>query len=129
MNNNKILSISRTEKAELKLLLESLEKLLSNLISNYGDIRSLNEISEERQFLCDKVWYNFHLSAISNETYLGNTPQEILAGAFSNADRIVDTYGEENLIVNDEFEGGELIGKYMALSWVLGMEWDEIPIG
>ncbi len=107
-------------------IIESIQEFVFDIKTRFADTRNLREIKEECQILYDKIWYGFHLSAISNGGYDDNKSQEILQRIFSQADRLVDKYGEENLIINDYYDAGEVWGKYAALSWVLGADWDDI---
>ena len=45
-------------------------------------------------------------------------------GALSSTQKMIDKYGEENLGPYSDFEWGISNGKFSALRWVLGFDWD-----
>lgn len=89
------------------------------------DIRSLNEVVEMMNELCDKVWFDRHLSlAYRVENGIDEVKPEIWKSALEAAQKIIEKYGEQNLGPYSDFEWGMLNGKLSALRWVLGDEWD-----
>lgn len=90
------------------------------------------EIIDAEQEFFDKVWYGRHKS--SEEQYLavvaagkpeGRLTPETAGLALDAGERMREKYGgEQNLLVEKDFEWGMLSGKLSALRWVLGDEWD-----
>lgn len=85
----------------------------------------MNEVSEATNELCEKIWFDRHMSLRYRvETGLEKVNEDIWKGALSSAQRVIEKYGEENLGPYSDFEWGMINGKLSALRWVLGCEWD-----
>ncbi len=92
------------------------------LILRRGD----KAISDAYKEFGDKVWYNRHINYLHNISIGKEKPStvEIMFEAEKAARHIENKYGKENLQW-DDFEWGLLSGRYSALAWVLGSEWEE----
>lgn len=87
--------------------------------------RTLDKIQYMANVFCDKVWYTRHLAMRYRiEHGLETVDPEIWARAQEAAERVRQTYGEENLGPYSDFEWGMMSGKLSALRWVMGDEWD-----
>ena len=87
--------------------------------------RSIDEIVDAVGVFLDKIWFDRHLSLRYRiETGMETVDPEIWKGALNSAQRVIDKYGEENLGPYSDFEWGMLNGKFSALRWVLGDDWD-----
>lgn len=99
--------------------------------------RSLSEIVEAIDEMCNKVWYDRHQllqqqiddgrhKLVENDEPYGQhaTRHDIWAGAKKSARRVERKYGKDNLGPYSKFDWGMLNGKLSALRWVLGDEWD-----
>lgn len=82
--------------------------------------RTAKELSEAEAELFEKVWYNRHMIRHEKE----NQPHHDLS--FIGCDKALEIerkYGPENLEW-DDFEWGMLNGKFSAVRWAMGDEWD-----
>ncbi len=88
--------------------------------------RSDTKILDAYKEFGDKVWYNGHHNWLYNIAIGKEEPssKKIMEQAKKAARRIEEKYGKENLLWTD-FEWGLLSGRYSALAWVLGSEWEE----
>lgn len=103
--------------------------------------RGLTEILEAEDLLFHQVWYNRHLNlriaieegnikVVEKETYSRpagaqeTVQREVWKGALKSARNLEHRYGKKNLGPWDDFEWGMINGKFSALRWVLGEEWD-----
>ena len=87
--------------------------------------RSIDEIVDAVGVFLEKIWFDRHLSLRYRiETGMETVDPEIWKGALNSAQRVIDKYGEENLGPYSDFEWGMLNGKFSALRWVLGDDWD-----
>ena len=79
--------------------------------------RSSAEIRAEYQRLHDKVWFNRHYARPLPENPHWQKGEEY-------AQALRDRYGEEFLDPGDDFAWGETMGKFQALAWALGVDWE-----
>jgi hypothetical protein len=113
-----------------RVIIEEENEMILGLLEDNGfafdfipDPRDLNEIDSAINELFDKIWYNRHLNLLyriaTGEIQVDPTTWKT---ALRNAQRIEQKY--ENLGPWDDFEWGMLNGKFSALRWVVGDEWD-----
>jgi hypothetical protein len=103
--------------------------------------RGLTELLKAEELLFNQVWYNRHwnlrigieqgkIKVVDKETYprpygVPETVQrDVWKGALKAARSVERRYGKKNLGPWDDFEWGMINGKFSALRWVLGDEWD-----
>lgn len=103
--------------------------------------RGLTEILEAEDLLFHQVWYNRHwdlrnaieegtIKVVEKETYprpagaQETVQRDVWKGALKSARNLERRYGKKNLGPWDDFEWGMINGKFSALRWVLGEEWD-----
>ena len=87
--------------------------------------RTKEEVAAIADELTDKVWYNRHqeLKQLVEEGKEEVDPQ-IWRDALKAAKKVEEKYGIDDLGPYDDFEWGMLNGKFSALRWLLGYEWD-----
>jgi HNH endonuclease len=87
--------------------------------------RSEFEIVEALEEFFDKVWYDRHMLLLQLEDEgKTHTPLDIMQRANEAAERIRLKYGQQDLGPYSDFDWGMLNGRFSALRWVLGDEWD-----
>jgi len=87
--------------------------------------RSLDEIGEMANEICEMIWFDRHLVLREKvEKGIETVDSEIWKGALESAERVIKKYGEENLSPYSKFDWGILNGKLSAIRWVMGEEWD-----
>ena len=102
-------------------------------------MRRLKTIAGVEDELFDRVWYNRrmverekvesglmpivekHTELFTPENSIQKDVWEIVIAAVKKVER---KYGIENLGPYDDFEWGMINGKFSAIRWVLGEEWD-----
>jgi hypothetical protein len=105
----------------------------------YEEGRTVNEILEETNKLCNIVWYNRHkyreqqinekiIKVMDKKNYNVNDQNQIVdyiwEGALKSAEKMEKLYSKEELFPESDFDWGMINGKLSALRWVLGDEWD-----
>jgi hypothetical protein len=80
--------------------------------------RDKRTIQSEYSRLSGKVWWNRHVGRPEPDNKFWQDGEDVARG-------IEDRYGKEFLDPGDDIEWGICLGKFMALAWVLGAEWDE----
>jgi hypothetical protein len=89
--------------------------------------RNDKAILEAEEELFDVIWYDRKLVLLQNieEGTESNTP-EIHNGMLAAMRRVEKKYGKRKLrdYYHNDFEWGMLNGKFSALQWVMGSEWD-----
>lgn len=89
--------------------------------------RNDNAILEAEREFFDVIWYDRKLVLLQNmkEGTETNTP-EIHKGMLAAMHRVEKKYGKRKLrnYYHNDFEWGMLNGKFSALRWVMGSEWD-----
>jgi Restriction endonuclease len=87
-------------------------------------VRSQREIIEAEQEFFDRIWYERHLvhrkKWDSGEEYV---PEDVRRVALEAAERVKARRPDLH-IPEDDFEWGVWNGKFSALRWVLGSDWD-----
>lgn len=88
-------------------------------------VRDIEEIVAAEQELHDKVWYDAHQERVAEAAEEGICAECAGLGEGEElARRLEAKYGLEELETCCSFCAGVLHGKFAALSWVLGEEWD-----
>jgi hypothetical protein len=91
-------------------------------------LRSEREIAKAEHELWDRVWYYRHLVRIHNARYAKDsteqTPPEIARMTRELMKRKRKRYGRSIGQPMSDFDWGYMQGKFSALRWVLGSEWD-----
>ncbi len=82
--------------------------------------RNYDEIREAEEELFDRIWYQ---RSRYHETNVDDV-EALLRIAGPPRAKVEAKYGVDNLGPYDDFEWGMLNGKFSALRWVLGAEWD-----
>jgi hypothetical protein len=77
------------------------------------------EIGDMWEELHDKIWYDRSLSFDGTKDEVKPTHPSY-KGMMEARKRIEDRYGIENLGPYDDFEWGEMMGKFRMLNWMLG---------
>lgn len=81
------------------------------------------EVSNAQFEMCDKVWFGRATKYVLNEK-----GEPVLVARHEVAkpavERMLEQYGEKELVVRNDYEWGVLSGKLSALRWVMGDEWD-----
>jgi PIN domain len=118
--------------------------LVSDIMLEYSwtqEPRGLTEILEAEDLLFHQVWYNRHwnmrigiekgkIKVVNKETFprlagaQETIQRDVLKMALKAARNVEHRYGKKNLGPWDDFEWGMINGKFSALRWVLGDEWD-----
>ena len=86
--------------------------------------RNDNDIIKTYKECRDKVWWNLHQNQLCRIKSGEEDGKSISEEAKRAARRIERRYGRKNLGWDDD-EWGLLRGRFSALAWVLGAEWDE----
>ncbi len=87
-------------------------------------IRTIREVGETLNELFDRVWYERKLVYLDEPAPGHPTSVEVIAGMLKAMREVEERYGRDNLIVPDAFSWGMINGKFSALRWVSGFEWD-----
>jgi hypothetical protein len=90
-------------------------------------LRTEREIAEAEHELWDRVWYYRHLVRIHNAKYAkehGTPAPEIAKMTKDIMKKKRKLYGRSISRRMDDFDWGFMQGKFSALRWVLGLEWD-----
>ena len=89
--------------------------------------RDEKAIAKARHELFEKVWWNRHQMRVaeieSGTKRLTDEEKSLFERAQKAARRIERKYGRKNLVF-DDFEWGLVCGRYLALGWMLGQEWE-----
>ncbi len=101
------------------------EEILSRLATSPELPRGDQEILAALEQLFDQVWYNRHHNLLYRvEHGITTVSDDVLAVARAAARTLEKKYGDADLGPWDDFEWGMINGKFSALRWVLGDEWD-----
>jgi hypothetical protein len=124
-NNRPPFSIKVWERPQL----ESMTRGKSDFLQMYGllktHLRPESQIWKAQSELWDRVWYYRHM--IWMEKVKAGTDKaspDVIKLAKAAAARKRKEYGSSVGRYMDDFEWGYMQGKFAALRWVLGMEWD-----
>jgi len=112
--------------------LETMTRGKRDLLEMHGllkvHLRSEREISKAEHELWDRVWYYRHFVRIHNAKYENDgkdkTTSEIAKMTRDIMKRKRKQYGPSISRRMSDFEWGYMQGKFSALRWVLGTEWD-----
>lgn len=123
-NNRPPFRIKYWERPILDKLTRGNRDLLDRFL--LGGIRSQSEIIAAEDEIFDKVWFDRNRGfqeawESGEERWRG---EEIYKTATDLANEIRERYGDDNLGPYTDFEWGMLMGKFSALRWALGSEWD-----
>jgi len=88
-------------------------------------MREKKGIENARDKYFDLIWYSRH-QVLEEREKAGalKTDPEIWAGALKAAKRIEKKYPKKMLQGQIDLEWGIMLGKFAALRWVLGDDWD-----
>ena len=102
--------------------------LLLMKFADYGFHSTGREIAKAEHELWDRVWYYRHLVRIHNARYTKDStqqsPPEIARITREIMKRKQKQYGRSIGQRMSDFDWGYMQGKFSALRWVLGSEWD-----
>ena len=87
-------------------------------------MRKKDEIFDAEEEFFERIWFGRNAKTILNED-----GEKIFVPRHENGnggmiELLLERYGEENLVPEDDFEWRVWNGKLSALRWILGEEWD-----
>jgi hypothetical protein len=89
-------------------------------------MRSKKKVEEALERIFDIVWWNRHKVLEEEYKRTGKYPSDkIWKEALQQAARI-EKYIPANELTMSDFDWGMVNGKFSALRWVLGCEWDDL---
>jgi hypothetical protein len=90
--------------------------------------RTVKEVAEVAEKLLDRVWYERKLVLVNSPDYDAEVAYrdhpDIVRGMLRNMQRVEQQGLEEEFPVENDFDWGMVNGKFSALRWLFGMEWD-----
>jgi hypothetical protein len=124
-NNNPPFTIKIWERTNIETMTRGKRDLLQmhGVLKSY--VRPESEIGKAEKEFWDRVWYYRHMIWMEKvKSGQDNTPTEIIKMAKAAAAKKRKEYGSNIGKVMDDWEWGYVNGKFAALRWVLGDEWD-----
>ena len=82
------------------------------------------ELLDAQYEYCDRIWFGRNSKIILNDKGEEIFIPRVEGGDIGMIELLLERYGEDKLVVNDDFEWGVWSGRLSALRWILGDEWD-----
>ena len=124
-NNHPPFTIKVWERTNIESMTRGKRDLLHmhGVLKSY--VRAESEIGNAEQELFDRVWYYRKLVMFDNiKAGTETITPEILRGCKTSMKKMREKYGRNIGKPMDDWEWGYVNGKFAALRWVLGDEWD-----
>jgi len=124
-NNKPPFKIKYRERPTLESLTRGKRDLLELHRLLRVHLRTEREVSHAESELWDRVWHYRHMIWMQKvREGRDNTSRGIIAMARAAAKKKRKEYGPDISRIMSDFEWGYMQGKFSALRWVLGSEWD-----